>query len=353
MNTKLYETQSIKRKFFGLKSERPKAGPHESLLLTGKGGTVLLLPDQSVTPGEAFMAQYDTLFRVDMGVFDITTTFQSPAEGGDASFTVTFSTGYRVHDPATVVKRKLQYPTTLLIRSFQERISQITADYDIEKGAEAAKAIRRAMISKEFMAGLPFVLEQPHVKVDLDEAAKEYLSQKREQRRQADLIRNSTSQTIAEAEKRQLEQKYELRFRKQEEESRLAMQKLQEEMRLTLEKMRKDVYRPMIEGDMWALLVQILAHNPDDIGKVTKLILTMHGQKAQVSLLGLKALIDGDVIDDAQIKRVTDNLIQSLEVNLLSAGALTAPQLSLDEQDDGENSEAEDAAEANDEAVAE
>ena len=335
MKTQLYESHSIRRKFFGLKSERPKAGPHEALVLTGKGGTVTLLPDQSVTPGEAFMAQHDTLFRVDMGVHDITITFPSPAQGGDVSFSVTFSTGYRVSDPAAVVRRKLLDPTSFLTRAFEERISQITAEFDIEKGAEAAKAIRKAMKTKEFMSGLPFVLEQPHVKVDLDAAAKKYLSQKREQIRQADLTRSSTSQTIAEAEKSKLEQEYEMQKRKQEAKFQMELEKQRVEMELAVQKMRLEVYKPMIEGGMWALLMQQLAQNPDDIGKVTDVIITMHGRKVEADLLRLKTLIDGDVIDDAQIKRVTDSLIQSLEANTMLTGRPPqAPQLSVGEQDE-------------------
>jgi len=339
MKTKLYEQQSIKRKFFGLKSDRPKAGPHEALVLTGKGGTVVLLPDQSATPGEAFMAKYDTVFRVNMGVYDITTTFQAPAEGGDVSFTVTFSTGYRVSDPSAVVKRKLEDPASLLVRSFQESISQITSSFDIEKGADAAKAIREAMVTKTFVAGLPFVLEQPHVQVDLDSAAKAYLSQKREQRRQADLTRASTSQTIAEAEKRQLEQEYELRAREQEAKFQMEMEKRRVEMELQVQQMRLEVYKPMIEGGMWALLMQQLAQNPDDIGKVTDVIMTMHGRKVEADLLRLKTLIDGDVIDDAQIKRVTDSLIQSLEVSMLTGGASGTPRLTTQTNDKTNDSE--------------
>jgi len=340
MATQLYEQQTIQRKFFGLKTTRPNAGPHEALVLTGKGDTIVLLPGQSVTPGEAFWAKYETIFRVDMGIHDFKTSFQSPAEGGDVSFTVTFTTGYRVNDPASIVKRKLVDPTSLLTRSFQERISQITENFDIEKGADAAKAIRKAMVTKEFMDGLPFVLEQPHVQVDLDAAAKKYLSQKREQKRQADLTRSSTSQTIADAEKRQLEQKYELRAQEQKAKFQMDMEKQRVEMELQIQQMRLDVYKPMIEGGMWALLVQQLAQNPDDIGKVTEVIMTMHGRKVEADLLRLKTLIDGDVIDDAQIKRVTDSLIQSLEVSMLTGGAPKSPQLTTQSRNEQEADEA-------------
>ncbi len=73
---------------------------------------------------------------------------------------------------------------------------------------------------------------------------------------------------------------------------------------------------------MMSMLVQQLAQNPDDIGRVTEMIVQMHNQKVQSDLLMLKALLDSDAIEDRHLKDVTASLVRNLEQNLRGAPAL-------------------------------
>lgn len=289
-------------------------------MLSGKGGAIVLTPGQTATYGEAVWANYDTVYEVDMGQHELQFTASAPARGGDVSFKVAFSCGYRVSDPAAVVDSKLQDPTAMLTRALREIISQITPQFDIEKGEDAAAAIRKELVNKKATEALPFTLDTPHVTVELDQDAREFLKKRREQLRQAELARSSSELTTATAQAKQLEREYELRGQKREQEFELELAQRKVQMELELQKMRLEVYKPMIDGGMWTVLAQQLAQNPNDISKVTDVIMQMHGRKVEADLLLLKTLIDGDIIEDRQIREVANSLMRNLEQSMRTGG---------------------------------
>ena len=316
MADKLYSERKIKRRFFGLRSEYPKALPGQALVLTGGGHTFALLPGQQATPGEAVYGGYDTIYAVDMGTKDFKYIFSAPAKGGDVSFRVTFSAGYRVSDPVEVVNRHIQDPTSMLERVITEAVSKITAVHDIEDVEKALTAIRAASDKRQLGEKIPFVLDTVNVSLELDNEAKTFLRKRREQRRQATLARESAGLAEATAEVERQKKEFALQTAGEQQAFELELARKKVEMELKIQKMRLDVYRPMIEGGLWNVLIQQLAQNPDDIGRVTEVMLQAHSQKVQSDLVMLKALIDGDVIQDHHLHDVTTRLIQNLEQNI-------------------------------------
>jgi len=333
MGSKLYTERKLERKLWGLLSERPRALPGQALVLVGKGGMVVLYPDRAATTGEAVWGGYDTVYEVDMGHKEIAFTCSAPAEGGDVAFQVNFSAGYRVNDPGAVIERRIEDPEPIIKRVVTDAISQVTARFDIEKVQDASAAVRELLATHNFTDQIPFVLDTPLATLELDSKAKEYLSKRREMRRQAELARHSSDLTVATADAERLKREYELRAMKQQQEGEIEIARIKAEMEaelarrkteleLEIQKRRLEVYKPMIEGGMWGLLAQQLAQNPDDIGRVTELMLQAQNQKVQADVLMLKALLDSDVIEDRHLKDVTASLVRNLEQNLRGAPAL-------------------------------
>lgn len=333
MPGKLYNERKLERKLWGLLSERPRALPGQALVLVGRGGTAVLYPDRTATTGEAVWGGYDTVYEVDMGHKEIAFTCSAPAEGGDVSFQVNFSAGYRVSNPAMVVDRRIEDAEPIIKRVVADAISQVTARFDIEKVQDATAAVREMLATHDFGREMPFVLETPLATLELDSKAKEYLSKRREMTRQAELARHSSNLTAATADAERLKREYELQALKRQQEAEIEMAKIKADMEaelarrkvqleLEIQRQRLEVYRPMIEGGMWGLLAQQLAQNPGDIGRVTEMMLQAQGQKAQADLAMLKALLESDVIEDRHLKDVTASLVRNLEQNLRGAPAL-------------------------------
>jgi hypothetical protein len=320
MASKLYTERKLERKLFGLRSEKPKATLGQALVLTGAGGTTVLMPDRGATTGELVWGGYDTVYVVDMGSKDLKITCSAPATGGDVTFKVTFSAGYRVSDPAAVVNRRIDDPAPMLQRVITEAISRVTSSYDIEKGQEALAAVRVAMERRDFGEKVPFAFDTVNVELELDAQAKEFLRKRREQRQQAILAKESSETTVATAEADQLKRQYELEATRKQKEFDMEMARRQVEMELQIQKMRMEVYKPMIEGGLWSVLVQQLAQNPGDIGRVTDMILQVHSQKVQGDVLMLKTMLDGDMIEDRHLKDITAGLVRNLEQNLRGGG---------------------------------
>lgn len=323
MAPNLVSERKFQRRLWGLLSERPHALPGQALVLTGKGGTTVLYPDRAATTGEVVWGGYDTIYEVDMGNQDLAFACNAPANGGDVSFHITFSCGYRVADPAAVVHQRIEDPTTLLQRVLTETMSRITAGFDIEKGPDALKAVRSAIEAGEFADVLPLHLYAINVSLELDNQAKAFLQKRREARQQVTLARESTDLTVATAEAAKLRQDYELKAQQRQREHELELQREKVKHELAMQKLRIEVYKPMIEGGMMNMLVQHLAQNPDDTGRVAEMMLQAQNQKAQTDLLMLKALLDGDIIEDRHLKDVTASLVRNLEQNLCGASLLS------------------------------
>jgi hypothetical protein len=87
---------------------------------------------------------------------------------------------------------------------------------------------------------------------------------------------------------------------------------------LETQKKRLEIYKPMIQEGMWGVLVQQLAQNPGDIGRVTDVMIQIHGQKVAADVAMLQTMIQGDMIEDRHMKDVVSTLVQNLQQNLRS-----------------------------------
>ena len=350
MTSKLYSERKIERRFFGMRSERPQAKPGQALVLTGNGGTMVLQAGTRATPGEAVWGAYDTIYEVYMGQKEVAFTCSAPAKGGDVSFQANFQASYRVSDPAAVVDRGIDDPVPTIRRVVTDVISQVTGSFDIEDVQGASAAVRESLTKRNFTKEIPFVLETPLVALELDSKAKEYLSKRREMRRDAELARGSTDLTTATADADRLKREYELKAMQQQQQGELELVKLKAAMEaeltrqkvaleLEMQKQRLDVYKPMIQEGMWGLLAQQLAQNPGDINRVTDVIMQMHSQKVAADVTMLQAMIQGDMIEDRHIRDVVSNLVQNLQQNMrggplqLEQRNASAPQLPADVAD--------------------
>lgn len=327
MASKLYSERKIERRFFGLRSERPKALPGQALVLTGNGGTVVLMSGTQATPGEAVWGAFDTVYEVDMGQKEIAFTCSAPAKGGDVSFQANFSASYRVNDPAAVVDRRIEDPAPIIKRVVTDAISQVTGGFDIEDVQSATAAVRESLAKRSFNKEMPFVLETPLVSLELDSKAKDFLSKRREMRRQAELARGSSDLTTATADADRLKREFEIKAMQQQQQGELQIARMKADMEaeltrqkvkleLDMQKQRLDVYKPMIQEGMWGLLAQQLAQNPGDIGRVTDVMIQMHGQKVAADVAMLQTMVQGDMIEDRHIKEVVSNLVQNLQQNM-------------------------------------
>ena len=170
--------------------------------------------------------------------------------------------------------------------------------------------------SRDFSKELPFVLEMPTVTLDLDAKAKEYLGKRREQQRETTLERERTGRIVATAESEQLKQQFDLEMARRRAAFDAEMARQQAAHELEIQKMRLDVYKPMIQEGLWAVLVQQLAQNPGDIGRVTDMIMQLHNQKVSADVQVLEVLLKSDAIEDRHVKDIASSLVHNLEQNM-------------------------------------
>ena len=308
----LYKERRIQRRFFGFKVERPKAKPGQVLVLTGGGAPIILQPNRKATAGEAAWNGYDTIYEIDMGQRDIEFTASVPAKEGDVSFQLKFSAGYRVSDPVAIINEQINNPDSLIKRVVTESASRVTAGYEIENSPDALDALRQMLDKRRYTSKLPFVLSAISIKLELDSEARNFLSIRRERRREAILAQETTELSGASHELNVQKQKYEMELQQKEREFELELQKREVEMQLEIQQRRIAVYEPMIKNGMWAVLVQQLAQNPDDISRVADVMLQADRQQRETNLVMLNALIEGDIIEDRHVRDVTDSLIRNI-----------------------------------------
>lgn len=337
MAEQIYTSRKLKRGFFGFKVERPQAAPGKVLVLTGGGAPIVLWPSQKPTAGEAAWNRYDTVIEIDTGRRDFTFATPVAAKGGDVSFQMTFSASYRVSDPVRVLNEGLMNPEPALRRVITESASRVTENFDIEDAQGGVAAVREMVDKGKYTEKLPFELSAVNVKLELDNQAREFLAKRRQQRRDAELAAGKKQFAEEQAkvdklgkqfehEMQQVQGSHELEMQRQRAQAQLELEKQRAQTQLELEKqkaqnaleiqkMRMDVYKPMIQGGMWDMMLLRLADNPSDVGQVSELIMQMHAQQLAADVAVLEAMIKGDRIENQHLKDVTADLVRRLHTN--------------------------------------
>lgn len=347
MAEQIYTSRKLRRRFFGFKVERPQAPPGKVLVLTGGGAPIVLRPGEKPTAGEAAWNRYDTVIEIDSGRRDFSFTAPVSAKGGDVSFQMTFSASYQVSDPVRVLNEGLMNPEPALRRVITESASRITEGFDIEDAPGAVAALRKMLDDKKYTEKLPFDLSAVNVKLDLDSQAREFLAKRRQQRRDAELAAGTKQFTEEQAKAallgkqfehnmQQVQSQHDLELEKQRAQAQLELDKQRTQAQLELEKqkaqnaleiqkMRMDVYKPMIQGGLWDMMLLRLADNPSDVDQVSELIVQMHAQQVAADVAVLEAMIKGDRIEDRHLMDVTSDLVRRLRNNVPSSSpALSA-----------------------------
>ena len=197
---------------------------------------------------------------------------------------------------------------------------------------------------------LPFDLSAINVKLELDSQARDYLSKRRQQFREADLARNAQQLTTAKAEEESLRQLYDHQAQHTQNKHELEMDKLRAQYQLELEKqraqnaldiqkMRVEVYKPLVQGGMWDMLLLRLGENPGDVAQVSDLIMQMHARQLLADVAVLEAMIKDDRIEDRHLKDVMADLVRRLRTgagaSLPTLSATEPKQLPSDQTDPG------------------
>lgn len=334
MAEQIYTSRKLRRGFFGFKVERPQAPPGKVLVLTGGGAPIVLRPGEKPTAGEAAWNRYDTVIEIDSGRRDFSFTAPVSAKGGDVSFQMTFSASYQVSDPVRVLNEGLMNPEPALRRVITESASRITEGFDIEDAPGAVAALRKMLDDKKYTEKLPFDLSAVNVKLDLDSQARDFLAKRREQRRAAELAAGKKQfaeeqakidklttlqghdleqvQANHDLELERLRAQAQLDLEKQRMQLQLDLERQQAQNALEIQKMRMDVYKPMIQGGMWDMMLLRLADNPGDVAQVSELLAQMHTQQLAADVAVLEAMIKGDRLEDRHLKDVTSDLVRRL-----------------------------------------
>jgi hypothetical protein len=308
MAEKLYTVRELRRGMFGFKAERPLAPPGKVLVLIGGGAPIVLWPGDRPTPGESTWNRYTTVYEIEMGVRPLSFTASLPTQEPDVYFQVNCSANYKIADPLRVINDGLDAPEKFLKDILVASFSDVTPEFEVEEKQKAETAVRAVMVKKQFSEKLPFELIGVNVSLALDAATTEYLQRRREQREAAKLA--AESKAVAEAQGK-------LQELVQEQAEILTRRKEQHQIDNQLARIQK-LYQPMIEKGWWGVIIQQLAQNPDDIGRVSSMILELYSREAAANNAILKTLIKEDIVDETHLKDVRAKLVGGLLRDLAS-----------------------------------
>ncbi len=303
MAQSIFSRRELKRKFLGLRNERPKAEPGRALVLIGEDAPIVLYPGQSISPGEAVWGKYDTVYEVDITQKQLDFQISSPAKGGVWEFTVRFSGSYQVSDPIRVVNESIQDPTPMLELVIKDTISQVTQQFDIEDGETARLAVR-GQLEKGLTKDVPFRFSAIFIELEPDQEAKEYLREQRRQKRQAVLIKGTEEVLVAQG----------------------SIEKLKRQMQREGEEEMVDHYEKILDKGITSILAQQLAQNPDNAPQITNFLLQLHQQDVDGKVQLLQTMVDNDLIEDWQLRDLVDNVVHSATTSPLQS----TPKLSSD-----------------------
>jgi hypothetical protein len=294
MTSQLFQKRELKRKFLGLRNERPKAESGRALVLAGDGVFTVLHPGQKITQGESVWGRFNTLYEVDISPKDFSFSDNVPAKGGVMEFRINFAANYQVADPVEVVKQGIQDPVPMLRRVLIDTIGTVTEEYDIENSEAARKAVRQKL-EKGIGKKMPFVIDTIQFKLEPDSEAKEYLKELRRQQRKATLITKSTQVIEAEA----------------------LIDKLNRKTRLEGEAELQKHYESVLDKGITGILVQQLAQNPENAPQVTNFLLQLHQQDVQGKVKILQTMVEKDMIEDWQLQEVVDSVVKNAATGVL------------------------------------
>ncbi|BCJ62793.1 hypothetical protein Jiend_62150 [Micromonospora endophytica] len=129
----------------GLRSRSTLAAPYEASVYVSADRKVAVVDDgRPLGRWEQLTTSYRYRYDVDISDHRRTVALHSnplPARGNHWSFDAVLDVGFRVHDPAAVVRRNVRDALPVVYGHLRRRLAEITVRYDITQAAEAERAV--------------------------------------------------------------------------------------------------------------------------------------------------------------------------------------------------------------------
>ncbi|MEV4494387.1 CHAT domain-containing protein [Micromonospora arborensis] len=134
----------------------------------------------------AFVARYSTRYEVDTGNHWLVYDTRLPTRGGAYAFEASIAVGFRVTDPAQIVRRGSTDAAALVREFLLDACRPITSQYAVDEVAQASTAIDRRLTQDTSALG-GITLHLRDTRLSLDEPASHYVRERELERQRHDL----------------------------------------------------------------------------------------------------------------------------------------------------------------------
>ncbi|MEV1320669.1 CHAT domain-containing protein [Micromonospora arborensis] len=166
----------------------PKHGPAAAIVYSTRQGVLEVHSSgRPITwwhPG--FVARYSTRYEVDTGNHWLVYDTRLPTRGGAYAFEASIAVGFRVTDPAQIVRRGITDAAALVREFLLDACRPISSQYAIDEMVQASIAIDRRLTQDTSALG-GITLHLRDTRLSLDERASHYVRERELERRRDDL----------------------------------------------------------------------------------------------------------------------------------------------------------------------
>ncbi|MEU7799492.1 CHAT domain-containing protein [Micromonospora arborensis] len=166
----------------------PKHGPAAAIVYSTRQGVLEVhssgRPMAWWHPG--FVARYSTRYEVDTGNHWLVYDTRLPTRGGAYAFEASIAVGFRVTDPAQIVRRGITDAAALVREFLLDACRPISSQYAIDEVVQASIAIDRRLTQDTSALG-GITLHLRDTRLSLDERASHYVRERELERQRDDL----------------------------------------------------------------------------------------------------------------------------------------------------------------------
>lgn len=259
------------------------------VLVTKKGEHRAFLPDRLPTLGELLHSGRGTLYEVDIGLHHVQLEFDVPTRASSVTARAIVDVEWRVVDPERVVKDGLVDVGQALVPALQDRLGEITRQFDVEDlpGAEVAAQDELDGLSVGADRGL---VTRIFLRLQVNELIRIKASAHRDIAAQLDV---DAQRLLIGMEQR--------------------MEQLKQELLLGV---RVNSYQLSIESGDLERFSRQLAQNPDDVNAIVEMVNRQHGENRRVASEFISRLVESGAVErwvdvDDQVRSALEWLKES------------------------------------------
>jgi hypothetical protein len=295
-----------------LRKRNPVSTATTAIVFVDKRGK-FVPADSRLTQSEIFLDTPKGVYSVDITPHSETFKLELPTKNNAISFDAEITISWRVTDAVRAITSNVENPGALILPQLEQRLREVTRNFDVEANDEAERAIQGAFAHKQMVTDCVAMLSCV-ARLSLDHTTKNFVAgeTRRIQQQGSKLHQLELSKQLE-------EQKHELDRLRADRDAEL--EKLKQEYEIQLKRQKMTFFADALRQDDVNLLALRLAGHGEEVNEVIGALMEQRRISFEAAQGLLRELLSAQLVDRKEVASILNNASKALVERLNTAGS--------------------------------